>query len=234
MLKELRLPLLIIFIAALVGDVCLAFFPQWDIDFSNLFFIQGNFLGYQSPITNFFDVSVYVASVALATLMLFATRQVIKKEKKIGEGSKRLLFFVFVLFIGGVGIVQAAKFTVERPRPYSIVEFQGVAEFVPVFQMNDNGKGKVPNSDRSFPSGHTASSFSTVALSVIPKRKKSRISIFAAGVTFSTVAGLMRILEGNHYLSDVLGAIALVSFVMLLLDHYYSDIIDILNRYFIR
>lgn len=234
MLKELRLPLLLIFIAALVGDVCLAFFPQWDIDFSSLFFIEGKFLGYDSPITNFFDVSVYVASVALAALMLFVTRQVIKKEKKIGEGSKRLLFFVFVLFIGGVVIVQAAKFTMERPRPYSIIEFHGDAEFIPVFQINDNGKEKVPNSDRSFPSGHTASSFSTVALSVIPKRKKSRMSVFTAGITFSAVAGLMRILEGNHYLSDVLGAIALVSFVMLLLDRYYSDIIDVLNRYFIR
>lgn len=234
MLKELRLPLLFIAIAALVGDVCLAFSPQWDIEFSGFFFVQGKFLGYQSPITNFFDVSVYVASVALAALMLFSTRQVMKKEKRIGEGSKKLLFFVFVLFIGGVGIVQAAKFTIERPRPYSTVEFQGSEEFVPVFQINDNGKGKVPNSDRSFPSGHAASSFSTVALSVIPKRKKSRMSVFLAGVTFSAVAGLMRILEGNHYLSDVLGAIALVAFVMLFLDRYYLEIIDALNRYFIR
>lgn len=234
MLKELRLPLLLIFLIALAGDAYLVFFPQGDIEFSRLFFLDGTFLGYQSPIANFFDVSVYVSSVAIAALMLFAARQVIKKENKIGEDSKRLLFFVFVLFIGAVAFVQAAKFTVERPRPYSIVEFHGSAEFVPVFRINDNGKEKVPNSDRSFPSGHTACSFSTVALSVIPKRKKSRMSIFAAGTTFSAVAGLMRILEGNHYLSDVFGAIALVSLVMLFLDRYYSEIIGVLNRYFIR
>ena len=223
MLRELRVYLWAIGVVALVGVAYLHQNPAADIGFSEIFFVEGEFLGQFSEVADFFDMSVYVSSGVIALILAVFTKWAMDDEGHFGRLSQCFSFFIVVLLVGSLGMVQCLKFTSERPRPFSIIEFGGEMEFVPVGVFVDSsGHWRIPDDERSFPSGHTASSFGTVVLAVIPQRRKVRAAVFGAGCLFASVAGLMRILEGNHYLSDVIGAMGLMSLLILFLDWGYS------------
>lgn len=232
MLKELRFPLGMIVVVVIASILYLALNPAVDVQFSALFFGKKHFLGHSSNIAKFYDAAVYAVSFGIFALTMLCAGRLIFKERKFGDGARRLLFFALVLIIGSVGTVQALKFTMERPRPYSIVQFAGTEQFVPVLKFNQLGKENVPPSNRSFPSGHTACAFAVIALAAVAHRRRVRLAIFCAGFTFAGVTGLMRILEGNHYLSDVLGSMGIVGAVMILLDWLWPMVAAKIDRTF--
>ncbi len=119
----------------------------------------------------------------------------------------------------GLAIELGFKDHVGRPRPVQTVEFGGPQAFQPVFAIGDN-----PRRHRSFVSGHAAAGFSLVVVgwwaTPVWRRRWALI-----GLVTGSVVGLGRIMQGGHYLSDVVFSFytvwiscELVAFVMRRLD----------------
>ncbi len=98
----------------------------------------------------------------------------------------------------GLAIELGLKKTVGRPRPVQTVEFGGTQPFHAVFE-----RGTTPTKHKSFPSGHAAAGFSLMVLglyaSPVWRRRWLLIGLVAGGAV-----GMARILQGGHYLSDVI------------------------------
>ncbi len=119
------------------------------------------------------------------------------------RGPWRHLSVVFVcaaLLGPGVLIEGVLKNTVGRPRPVQIVQFGGEATYVAPFAMGHNPEGQ-----RSFVSSHAATGFALMALG-LTSRPTVRRRWLIVGLLTGGIIGAGRILQGGHFLSDVVFA----------------------------
>ncbi|MBH1986317.1 MAG: phosphatase PAP2 family protein [Burkholderiales bacterium] len=106
--------------------------------------------------------------------------------------------FVCAALLGpGLVIEGVFKNTMGRPRPVQTIEFGGTEAFHGPFRPGHN-----PESHRSFTSSHAAAGFALMGLGLtcgpLWRRRWLLIGLVAGGVV-----GLGRILQGGHYLTDV-------------------------------
>jgi membrane-associated PAP2 superfamily phosphatase len=102
----------------------------------------------------------------------------------------------------GLGLVVHAVFKEQwgRPRPYELKMFAGEHQYVPA--MRPVGPCQ---SNCSFVSGHAATGFSLVALGMFAPRRR-RQQWFAIAGLCGVFIGLGRMVQGGHFLSDILFA----------------------------
>jgi lipid A 4'-phosphatase len=137
---------------------------------------------------------------AVATL-LASVRVFIAQRKWFGFAQARCWFMIAVLIVGpGVVANLVFKENLGRARPRDVVEFGGTKAFTPPL---------VPASECSrncsFISGEASSiyaSFFALAL-LLPQY---RAALLVGGIAIGTLAGIVRIIQGAHFLSDVLFA----------------------------
>lgn len=118
--------------------------------------------------------------------------------------------FLFGTLLIGPGLLANALFKENwgRARPRQLESFGGEAEFSPPLLLSDQC-----GSNCSFVSGDASLAFAFVALTfVVPKRY--RAGVFISTLAFGCLIGAMRIIQGAHFLSDVLFAGVLVGLVM--------------------
>ncbi|WP_294638364.1 phosphatase PAP2 family protein [uncultured Aquabacterium sp.] len=98
----------------------------------------------------------------------------------------------------GLIVEGVLKNTMGRPRPVQTQEFGGPVPYVAPFHL-----GAHPGEHRSFTSGHAATGFSLMCLGLTcsPLWRRRWLLI---GMVVGAVVGFGRILQGGHYLSDVL------------------------------
>lgn len=121
------------------------------------------------------------------------------------------LFLALMLLIGPGLLVNAGlKSLWGRPRPLQCEDFGGPMGFKPVGEISTQ---KFPNS--SFPSGHAATAFYVIAPAFLFRRNNAllRRRWFLAGTGYGLAMGFTRVLQGGHFVSDVLWAGAIVYFV---------------------
>lgn len=102
-----------------------------------------------------------------------------------------------------------------RPRPYQVI--RDGKTFAPVWQVHLNKEA-----DNSFPSGHaTIGFFLGIPFLALGRRRKAIIVSVCGGL----VVGLVRILQGGHYFSDVVfaGIIVWLSAELVL---YFVNVLD--------
>lgn len=85
-----------------------------------------------------------------------------------------------------------------RPRPVQTVEFGGTEPFHPAFHLGDQ-----PDRHRSFVSGHAAAGFALISLGLAAGPTWRR-RWFLIGLVAGATVGMGRIMQGGHYLSDVI------------------------------
>ncbi len=124
---------------------------------------------------------------------------------------RRCLFLVLVVALGpGLIINTVLKPGWGRPRPRQIQAFNGEKTYRGWWQPAGLGAGK------SFPSGHASMGFVMLAgIILIPRQRVGfRVVGVMSALGYSGVMSAARIVQGAHFLSDVLGAGVVVNLVL--------------------
>ncbi len=125
------------------------------------------------------------------------------------------LFLALMLLIGpGLLVNLGLKEFGGRPRPVQCQEFGGELTFRQVGEWTTH---RFPNS--SFPSGHASIAFFLIgpAFVIDPSQSRRRWSWFLGGLAYGAAMGFTRVVQGGHFLSDVLWAGILVYLVGVML-----------------
>ncbi len=137
-------------------------------------------------------------AIAIATVAV-TVRTLLAKRRWFGREQARCWFMIAVL-IAGPGLVANLVFkdNLGRARPRDVVEFGGTKAFTPPL---------IPSRECprncSFISGESSSMFAAFfALALL--LPQYRIGLLAVGIAAGTLAGAVRIIQGAHFLSDVL------------------------------
>lgn len=120
---------------------------------------------------------------------------------------KDALFVLLLLALGpGLLVNVALKDHVGRARPREVAQFGGSHRFTEIWQPGATGRNS------SFPSGHASVAFFLIAPWFVFRRRNRTLALFflAGGILFGCAVGWARILQGGHFLSDVLWAGGLV------------------------
>ena len=147
----------------------------------------------------FGEVGKYLPPVLIFVFFLYS----IKKTQYRRES----IYLMSVLVLGsGLMINAILKPTFTRPRPEYCQEFNPKAEqqFIHAFEATE-----ITDSS-SFPSGHTGSAFSLLAIFFVLLNRKSpkRHIALLLLCLFGFSVGATRIIQGRHFLSDILGSFA--------------------------
>lgn len=125
----------------------------------------------------------------------------------------RLRNYVFVAVCLGVGpgLISNALFKENwgRARPKQVVEFAGDRQFTPPLIIAD----QCPR-NCSFVSGDASFAFASLAIALLAVRRRKRWVAVALGLGLGM--GLLRMMNGSHFLSDVLFAGVFVTLTVLL------------------
>lgn len=187
----------------LLGVLLLRLFPHWELAVSRQFFdpvtgwhwkasfwVQLVYYWGPLPALTLAGAGLCVALVATAWVRLRRFR--------------RIAWFLFATMVLGPGVLVNSVFkdNFDRPRPSQIVEFGGPAAYLPPGQAGAGDRGK------SFPSGHASMGFFLAAPYFFLRQRHRRIAI--AALLVGTMAGLgigfVRIMQGGHFLSDVIAS----------------------------
>ena len=120
---------------------------------------------------------------------------------------KQALFLVLLLIVGpGLLVNVLLKDNLGRARPRELIEFGGKYEFSQIWEMGKTGKNS------SFPSGHSSVGFYMIAPWFLLRRQKRSKGLvwLAGGMGYGLLIGGARILQGGHFLSDVVWSGGLV------------------------
>jgi len=151
----------------------------------------------QSWVVIIYDVFRDLPRVLLPALVVLVGLTYLKRLQW-DKRRKSLLFLLVVLVLGPGFVVHAIfKDTWDRSRPRHLVEFGGEWHFTPAFVIADECEQNC-----SFVSGHAAMGFYWIALAW-PLRKRRWL---IPGLITGAVVGGVRIIQGGHFLSDVIFA----------------------------
>ena len=145
-------------------------------------------------------------------------------QQKYAPWRKYAIFTILFIGIGpGILVNLFLKEEFGRARPREIIEFGGDQHFTEFWQPGTAG------TNSSFPSGHAAIAFASIAPWFIFRKKRRTIARFflCTGLLFGVLVGIARILQGAHFVSDILWAGGLVylvgSFLALLMNIEKGD-----------
>ena len=119
-------------------------------------------------------------------------------------------FFLSVVFLIGPGLLVncTMKPAFSRPRPREVTLIGGEKAYQPAF-----GFGDITDFNTSFPSGHASIGFFLIAPAfLIRKRHRTRVLLLLSGLLFGCIMSLSRVVQGGHYLSDVIWSLAIIYF----------------------
>lgn len=118
------------------------------------------------------------------------------------------LFLLLALALGPGAVVHwVVKEAFGRPRPVNIEQFGGDRQFVPAFHLS-------PLEDKSFTSGHASMGFYVLTFALLLEGRK-RIWMYRSGIVLGLFFGGMRVLQGGHFISDIIGS----AFIVIAVSH---------------
>ena len=184
-----------------------------DIYLSHLFYFGNNQFFLQSYyfITSFVRkiilpiVIIYIFIIPILSLFFPLKLLYLKYEFKFRD-----IIFIWGASIFNLGIVVNLLFKNMwgRARPGDILQFDGKENFTPWFQISD-----ACSNNCSFFSGDASVGFSVIVFYFLTKK----MVFFWLSLFFGLIIGLVRIMEGGHFVSDVVMAA-----VVLYLSYYFQ------------
>lgn len=140
----------------------------------------------------------FVLGLILAVI-LFKLMDNIKDENY--KYFRRVAIMSIVYIVVLTVVINVVKVTWARPRYWMVMS--GDATFVPWYIINGNNITDISNAYMSFPSGHTANAFASLALAlwfIGPKRDR----VFNIMMMWGLLTAVSRIFAGQHYLTDTI------------------------------
>ncbi len=189
------------------------FFPEIDIWFTNLFYNGSFYLNDELWVQFFYRYAqLFAVVVGVVALVLLLVAHFGKKEpfkvKKVVWG-----YLLLALLVGpGLVVNVIFKNNWGRARPHQTVIFGGEKKFTPAFVMTDQCKRNC-----SFSSGHAAAGFFFIALALLARN--NRKFYLSLAILFGAAIGFGRIVQGAHFLSDVVFSFIFVYIVSNVLYH---------------
>ena len=176
--------------------------PQIDLWVTSLFFNeqQGFYLS-ETLWARFGYALIPVLTTSIAIFLIFSiVFTLIRKRTLFSFGSKAYLYMLLTLIIGpGLIVNNTFKENWNRSRPVSVIEFGGTNAFSPAFVIND---ACTQGSCTSFSSGHPTTFFAFLSLAMLlTGRRRKQVIYFS--VIGGAMIGFVRIVQGGHFLSDV-------------------------------
>lgn len=113
----------------------------------------------------------------------------------------RKLIYLLMCFIIGPGLIinMGFKEHSHRPRPSQTNIFNGANDYTPPFDFSGQCK-----SNCSFVSGHASVGFMFFAFAFLHKDRSRRRLIILLSSLLGMTFGIARIMQGSHYLSDII------------------------------
>ncbi|MBC8717190.1 phosphatase PAP2 family protein [Ochrobactrum sp. Marseille-Q0166] len=185
-------------------------FPQVDLAVSRHLFASGVFPASQHPywiaLREFHRLSVwYILGLLVVLLMLY----MLWHQPLVRIAPHKLLFITLTFALGPGLLVQTVNLIIGRARPRNLIEFGGLMDFTPAWQL----AGMCRHSC-SFPSGEAASAAAMLPLLILlPARYRAGVA--AVFVPLLVLISFNRVFMGAHFLSDIVIAWTLILGVML-------------------
>lgn len=193
---ELVLPLLGLLLVGIV-------FNLWPLDLllQSLFYKGGWYLGEKPFIQAFYKYS-NIPALLTVLISLYVYASGFKRNSHYIRYRKIAVYLLLVMLIGpGLIINSLLKDQWGRPRPRDIVDYGGKYAYEAPFTMDKSSPGK------SFPCGHASMGFYFFALAFAlgyKRDKRLKLLIMLSALLYGSVIGLVRIMQGGHFLSDVI------------------------------
>ena len=146
--------------------------------------------------------------------------------ERFGKWRRVYIYISLLLFLGPAVIVNfGLKDNWGRPRPIHVDSMGGKQPFENVFVLNESREGK------SFPCGHASTGFVLMAGYFVFCRHRRRLAYgwLIAGAVFGTLLGIARMLQGGHFLTDVIW-VALICYYLALWLYYLLGLKDSVSR----
>jgi lipid A 4'-phosphatase len=201
-------------LAALVAAALFTVAPQIDPWFSGLFWRPGEgfFLAQAPPVRFLYravPVITYVVVAGGAAVILLSALGLALPN---GVNRRAAIFLLLALAIGpGLVANTILKDHWGRARPSQVTEFGGTEDFTPALLPS-----RACARNCSFVSGHAALGFFLVSFAFLAPPRRRRFAL-AAALGAGGLIGLARIVQGGHFLSDVVFAGFLVTAISWLL-----------------
>jgi lipid A 4'-phosphatase len=193
-------------------------FPSLDIEAARLLHSpeSGFFLERHPLVTLIYDsISVLEILIAvLVALMILAwTIPALTRFRVRGA----VITYIALSFLLGPALVsnEVLKNNVGRARPAQVVEFGKQATFTPPFVISDQCTRNC-----AFVSGHASLGFAMITFAFLAAPGIRRKTAIAAAIAFGTIVGIGRMIQGAHWLSDVIFA-ALVNIAIAWALYYW-------------
>ncbi len=165
-----------------------------------------------------------VASIVLAVVIFICGLLYIKRfeRQELRSLSKRMIM-IYICTIVVNHEVEFIKTHVGRARYYTVVANNG--DYTPWYHIN----GLTDNNDfMSFISGHTTSGYMAVLLGFMFTAKNQLLArkFYLSGFAFGLLVALSRIVLGQHYVTDTMGSIIIMSATIYYLMKLFNIQID--------
>ncbi len=185
--------------AALLAELAHAV-PMVDLWVSRRLYVEGvGFPWQHTALGQFIDNDLRrIVTVAVALFLLDAVRGWLGRRTLLGL-SKRGYLFVLLSVLISAGLIANGllKEHSGRARPKDIAEFGGPAVYTPPLTLADQC-----DHNCSTVSGDAAFAFNALALALLARRRRAWWIGGALG--FGTLAGVARVMQGKHFLTDSL------------------------------
>lgn len=191
----------ILLLAGGIAVLLLSALPQVDLWFSGLFYRPGSgfFLANAAPVRFLFASAYFIAWALGLFTVAAAARHYFGQRTLLGCDARAAIYLALALALGpGLLVNGILKEHWGRARPSQIIEFGGNKQFTPALVP-----ARQCERNCSFSSGHAALGFSLVAFAfLVPDRRRRRLAV-AGAIAAGSLFGLGRIVQGGHFLSDV-------------------------------
>lgn len=205
-----RIPLLIAALA-LIPIALFTLWPEFDLQVSSYFYDEATarFPLYENKILRFASkISVPVILLFIMTATVLAVYGILRKHTVLGLTKARYIYLMVLLLVAPLITVLVFKNTWSRARPMEVVQFGGEVAFTPYYEPTDQCA-----EDCSFISGHTSRGFYFLGVVFLLQAWQSRwrrpVQLLLGA--YAVQAGVLRVITGQHWSTDVLFAAIIVT-----------------------